>query len=374
MTNKLNVCLMFGGKSCEHDISIISGIQVYNALDHDKYNVIVMYITKDNKMLIGKNLNKLQTYQTNNFKTKEVNIANINNQTYLKTKHKKYLVDLFIPVFHGEGAEDGTIASLLDFYDATYITSNFLASSISQDKTVTKDILKKYYINSPRYLSFKETNKGEEIIKVINDKLIYPIIIKPSKLGSSIGIVVAKSKEETKQKITNAFLYGEQIIVEEVVKNKKEYNCACFKYNNHLYVSNIEEVLSSNEILTFEDKYLNDIKSDTNKQRIIPAKISEDLEEKIKEMTKNIYQILNHNGLIRIDYLYDSEKERLYFNEVNTIPGSFAFYLFDKDKLPFTLILDMLIKEALLNKQRKNKKIKVFESSVLNNKNKNLKK
>ena len=141
-----------------------------------------------------------------------------------------------------------------------------------------------------------------------------------------------------------------------------------------MYLSNIEEVLTNNDILTFDDKYLKDIKLEQNKQRIIPAQIDAELEQKIKETTKDIYQILNHQGIIRIDYIYDINKKRLFFNEVNTIPGSLAFYLFDKNKLPFDIIIDMLIKEAILNKQKEKKLIKSFSSNVLNSKSKILKK
>lgn len=373
--DKLSVCVMFGGRSTEHDISIISGLQVYNALNKDLYNVLVLYITKDNKMLIGSNLNKLNTYQTSKFKkTKEVNIVNINNKTYIKEKYKKHLVDVFVPVFHGAGTEDGVISSILEFYDATYITSNVLSSSLSQDKAFTKDILRKFNIQSKRYIRFKESDKIEDIVKTINESLLFPVIIKPINLGSSIGINVVNSKEELKTKVEESFKYDSHIIVEEVVKNKKEYNCACFKYNNHLYISNIEEVSTNNDILTFEDKYLSDIKTTNNKKRIVPATISEELTNKIKTTTKTIYQILNHSGIIRIDYLYDSVKNKLYFNEVNTIPGSYAFYLFDKDKLPFYKILDMLIKEAILTKKQQNKKIRSFSSNILSKNNQILKK
>lgn len=373
--DKLSVCVMFGGRSTEHDISIISGLQVYNALNKDLYNVLVLYITKDNKMLIGSNLNKLNTYQTSKFKkTKEVNIVNINNKTYIKEKYKKHLVDVFVPVFHGAGTEDGVISSILEFYDATYITSNVLSSSLSQDKAFTKDILRKFNIQSKRYIRFKESDKIEDIVKTINESLLFPVIIKPINLGSSIGINVVNNKEELKTKVEESFKYDSHIIVEEVVKNKKEYNCACFKYNNHLYISNIEEVSTNNDILTFEDKYLSDIKTTNNKKRIVPATISEELTNKIKTTTKTIYQILNHSGIIRIDYLYDSVKNKLYFNEVNTIPGSYAFYLFDKDKLPFDKILDMLIKEAILTKKQQNKKIRSFSSNILSKNNQILKK
>lgn len=366
---------MFGGRSVEHDISIISGIQVYNALNKDKYNVFVMYITKENKMLIGPKLSKIETYKKDQVKkkTKEVTIINYKEKTYLKTKRHKYLVDIFIPVLHGEGMEDGTFCAYLDFLGCTYPTSNHQSSALSQNKVFTKDILKKYYISSPRYISVNKTNDLSSAVELIKEKLLLPLIIKPTNLGSSIGIEIVSKKEELKAKLKEAFKFGSSVIVEEFIKDKLEYNCACFKYNNHLYLSNIEEVKSSKEILTFEDKYLNKLKEES-KARIISPKIDQDLETKIKETTKEIYQILNHQGIIRIDYIYDKTKNKLYFNEVNTIPGSFAFYLFDKEKLSFELILDMIIKESLLNKERQSKLVRTFTSSVLSKNNKILKK
>ena len=142
---KLNVCILFGGRSVEHDISIISGIQVINALNKDKYQIKIIYITKDNKMLMSNAFAKLETFKNGKElqKGKEVTLCNIKDKTYIKQKKRKYQIDVFIPVLHGKGTEDGTISALLDFYNATYITSNHTASSISQDKTYTKDILRK---------------------------------------------------------------------------------------------------------------------------------------------------------------------------------------------------------------------------------------
>lgn len=372
--SKLNVCVMFGGRSVEHDISIISGLQVYNALNKDKYDVTILYITKDNIMLTGKCLSDIKSYQNGTYykKTKEVRITNAFFKTYLTTKFRKKQIDCFIPVVHGKGTEDGTISSLLDFYNATYITSNKTSSSIAQDKVFTKDILKKYHISTPRYMAFKKGNITD-ITSIINQKLNYPIIIKPSKLGSSIGIYKVDKEEDTPTYLNEAFKFDDKVIVEEVIIDKIEYNCACFKYNNHIYTSNIEEVHTSNDFLTFDDKYLDNVKSNQNKRNINPL-IDDALKEHIKSTTKDIYQILDFEGIIRVDYLYDYSKHRLYFNEVNTIPGSFAFYLFDKEKLSFDIILDILIKEALLNKQRKNKQINVFQTNVLKNNNKILKK
>lgn len=373
---KLNVCVLFGGRSVEHDISIISAIQVINALNKSKYDIRTIYLTKDNKMLMSKAYNKLETFKNGKelIKGKEVTLCNIKEKAYIKQKRKKYLVDIFIPVVHGSGTEDGTISSFLDFYNATYITSNHVSSAISQNKTFTKDILRKKHIPTPRYISFTRNDSVDIIIKSVEQKLLYPVILKPNTLGSSIGVEIAYKKDELAYKLKDAFKYDDQIIIEEVVRNMREFNCACFKYNNKIYLSNVEEVSSANDILTFEDKYIDNVKTQNDKKRTIPACIHEELTNKIKDMTKEIYQILNHEGIVRIDYLYDNERKLLFFNEINTIPGSYAFYLFDQKALPFDIILDLVIKEALLKKQKDDKLIKKFSSNVLQNKNKILKK
>lgn len=368
--NKLNVCVIFGGKSTEHDISIISGIQVYNALDKSKYNAFVIYIDKENKAYMGKNLHLLKTYKKENIykHTKKVSLINEFDHVYIKQKRKKIKIDCFIPVVHGEGVEDGTLSAILDFVGATYITSNITSSSIAQDKIFTKDILRKYHIITPRYLWVKQGDSSNNICENIKTKLKFPLIIKPARLGSSIGIEVVNNEAELIDKINKAFMYSNRLIVEEKIENFKEYNCAAFIFKNKIYTSCIEEVLSSNPYLTFEDKYISGKAKQEEQNRIIPASIPKALEEKIKNLTKIIYQVLDFRGVIRIDFMYDVKKELLYFNEVNTIPGSFAYYLFDKCDISFDKMLDMLIKESILKSTKDQKLIKVFKSNLLNTK------
>ena len=158
-------------------------------------------------------------------------------------------------------------------------------------------------------------------------------------------------------------------VKDKLIDNINEYNCACFRYNNKLYISLVEEVKTNNDFLTFSDKYISENKKlKENESRIIPASISKELEDRIKEVTKDIYQILGFSGVIRIDYIYDKTKQKLFFNEVNTIPGSYAFYLYEKNNLSFDIMLDMLIKETIINKEKQKKLIKVFDSNILQNK------
>lgn len=368
--NKLNVCLMFGGQTVEHDVSIISCFQVLNALDKDKYNIELIYITKNNKMLQGKCLSDLNTFKKGTFKnTKEVTLKNISDVTYIIKGKKKVKVDVFIPVVHGCGVEDGTISAILDFYNATYITSSIYGSAVSQDKIYTKDILTKYGINTPKYIYFNKTEEQKAVL----DKLAFPLIIKPARLGSSIGIEKAKNIEELERSILNASKYTDRLIIEEAIDSYKELNIACFKYKDELYLSSIEEVKTTNEFLTFLDKYEENKKSE-NTNRIINVQLDKKIKTKIFDYTKLIYNILDLRGVIRIDYLYDTKNDIVYFNEVNTIPGSFAFYLYEQKKVTFNIMLDMLIKEAILNKAKESKQVKSFTSNILNRKTLKLKK
>lgn len=374
---KLSVCLLFGGKSVEHDISILSGLQVYHALDKTKYDVHIVYITKNNIMLMGKSLDNIDTYKNEKYlssKYKRVHIETIENKCYLVYKNAKTKIDIFIPIVHGEGTEDGTISAILEFYNATYINANLTSSAIAQDKIYTKNILEKYNIKTPKYIYIDTFTSLEENIKNIKEQMHFPLILKSARLGSSIGIEKVQEVDELKDKLTSLFMYSNRIIVEELLPNIKEYNCAAFKYNNNIYISNIEEVISNSDYLNFEEKYIKENKNKESSSRIIPAKILKILEDEIKALTLNIYKILDMNGVIRIDYIYDTKNNQLYFNEVNTIPGSLAFYLYQDKGIRFNILLDMLIKEALLSKINQSKYIKTFNSNVLNQKGKKISK
>lgn len=370
MNDLINIGIIIGGCSVESEISLISGSQAYLNLDDTKYNKIMFYLDKNNKLYIGKCLENIETFKTNNFTDlKEVALRNINNQVYyyLLTKPKKlYPVDIFIPVVHGYGVEDGTIAGYLDMYNATYTSSSLIPSSTVQDKALTKVLLDKYKIDNVEY----------QILLSSDDEVLLelPLIIKPAYLGSSIGISIVKTKEELDDAINNAFKYVNKVLVEKYISNYLEYNCAVIKDKEEYITSSIEEVLHTKDILSFSDKYENNNKMSDSTNRIVPANIPTQLKEKIENLSIYIYKIFNLAGVVRIDYIYDTEEEILYVNEINNIPGSLAFYLFEPLGITFTKLLDILIHSAILEKHKKNKLITSFKSNVLNNKGLKLKK
>lgn len=370
---RLKVGVIIGGRSVEHDISILSGLQVYHALDSKKYQKTLIYLTKENEMLIGSKLTKIETYQKNDFKNcQKIRLISMDNQVYYQAKRKKIMIDLFIPVVHGEGVEDGTLAAILDSLKATYVTSDLISSGVAQDKIFAKAILRNYNINVAKDVVISDKSTIEENFQSIIEKLKLPVIIKPARLGSSIGITKANNEEEIKKGLLEAMRYTNRIITEEIIGDKadlKEYNCAAFYADQKVYISAIEEVISEKDFLSFVDKYTKPLnKLDTSSNRIIPAVIDESLEQLINETTKKIYQILNMRGVVRIDYLYSEKENKLYFNEINAIPGSYAFYLFDKVKIDFTTLLDKLIKQALLETNQKQSKLHYFNSNVLEKK------
>lgn len=369
----LNIAVIIGGESVEHEISLISGLQTILNLDKKKYKVFPIYLTKDNEFIYLKNITP--DYFKNNYHlNKKTNcyFKRINKTTYLIHKLKKHKIDCLIPVVHGKGAEDGTIQALSNILKLPSTSNSILQSSISQHKAITKKLLKSYNI---RMLPYIELDKEQDIKKLnkINDTFNYPLIIKPTTLGSSIGIKTAHDKNELLEAIKSAKAYDNTVIIEEKLTNFTEYNIACFSYKGTLNLSQIEEVKSNSEFLTFDDKYLDGgLKETAKENRIIPANITESLQKEIHSFTKTIYKTLNATGIIRIDYLFDKETNKLYFNEINTIPGSLAFYLY-KD-YTFTQLLDLLIKDAMFRYNVNQNLITSFDTNILNVKDLHMKK
>lgn len=366
MNDLINVGIIIGGRSVECEISLISGLQAYLALDNTKYNKTILYLDKNNNLYVGDKLSDLSTYKEEVITgLTKVELINIDNQVYyynvLKPR-KKYPIDIFIPVVHGYGVEDGTISGFLDMYDAIYTSSDLIASATIQDKVLTKTLLDKYNINNVEY----EVINEETYLEDYKTNLKMPIIVKPSYLGSSIGVKVVNSLEELHVAIIESFNYTNRVLLEKALTNYSEYNCAVVKDHDIYITSCVEEVKHTKDILTFVEKYekdLNKLSDATN--RIIPALIDNNLESKIRNLSQDIYKLFNLSGVVRIDYLYDNIENKLYVNEINNIPGSLAFYLFEPLNITFTKLLDILIQNAIITFNKRRKKVTYFKSNIL---------
>lgn len=368
-----NICVIIGGQSVEHEISLISGLQTILNLNNSKYKVFPIYLSKNNEFIYLKNIT-IDYFKKGLQKNKKTNcyFKRINNNTYLITKYKKHIIDCIIPVVHGKGVEDGTIQALTKLLKVPSTSSDILSSSIAQNKVITKKLLKQHNIRMLPFVEINQENNQKKINKLLNIYQ-YPLIVKPTTLGSSIGIKIIENKEQLISEIKYSKQYDKSVIVEQKLTNFTEYNIACFKYKNELHLSQIEEVKSNNPYLTFDDKYLDGGLKETSKEnRVIPANITPALEEEILTATKTIYKTVGFTGVIRIDFLFDKDNNKLYFNEANTIPGSLAFYLF-KD-YSYTNLLDLLIENAIYEYHKEQTLITSFDTNILNLKDLHMKK
>lgn len=355
-----NIVLLFGGDSCERDISIISGVQAYENIDKNKYNVMPIYIYETKfYRIINMNIDEFISFDINRAKQVEFTRGGIKMKGIFGYKFEK--VDAVFLTTHGGNGENGAIQGFLDMFDIPYTSCGVLGSSVGMDKIATKKVMTSLGINTVKY-QIVERNKDIDYEK-IEKELGYPMIVKPSKLGSSIGIERVSTREALIHAIELALYYDDRILVEKALVDFDEYNCAAVKDGDRILIGEIEKPAVKNDMLGFNDKYLISGKMNGG-YRELPAKISEELKNDIESITLNAYNALYMKGSVRIDYLYS--EGILYLNEINTIPGSLAFYLFENKGIPYTKLIDIMIDTALYEKSQDKNLIKYYNSSVLN--------
>ena len=378
---KLRLGVIFGGESVEHEVSIISAIQAMKNLDEEKYEIIPIYIGKDREWYTGKLLKNIEIYSDIELLkkyTKNVVLTNRKNNFVLikKTGIKRIVdyVDLILPIVHGTNVEDGTLQGFLELIGIPYVGSNVYSSAIGQDKVFQKQILESSFIPVTKYIWFFDNDYKENEEEILNniEKLGYPVMVKPARLGSSVGISKAKNKEEVKESIIDAMKYDEKILIEKVVDNLIEVNCSVLGNYEYQEASELEEVMGVDEFLSYRDKYLGSNKTKGTKgmastNRILPARLDDKIANEIKETSKKVFKVLNSSGVIRIDYLIDKKTNKYYVNETNTIPGSLSFYLWEATKKPYKELLDDMINLAIRTYKRKKRKVFSFETNILSN-------
>ena len=381
----IKVGVIFGGDSVEHEVSIISALQAMENIDEEKYEVIPIYISKDRHFYTGIALKDMETFKYfDSMKkyVKEITMCRKGDEVVLQ-KVKGFFgrnvntIDVAFPIVHGKGVEDGSLAGYLETLGLPVVGPSVLGASLGQDKVVLKEVLKANNINTPNYVWFYDyeySMNKDEIIENI-EKLNYPVIVKPANLGSTIGIGVAHNKEELTKAIDEAIEYEKKIIVEQMIPNLQELNCAVcgnYEYNETSFIA---EMKMKHELLTFEDKYLGGSKGKGMKSKMpssmstsefeIPAKISEEMTNKIYEISKKVFRALNLKGVCRIDYLVNKETNEIYVNEPNTIPGSLAFYLYKPKGKDYKTLTDELIKSAIKDYKNEMRKTSSFTSNIL---------
>ena len=386
---KISVAVFFGGKSTEHEISCISANQAIHALDNEKYDVLPVYISKDNEFYIGEKLFDLSNYADfiNNPEASLEKVAIYKDGNLVKVKplkgmfKKELNIDVAFPVVHGTNVEDGTLAGFLQMLDLPYTSCDPLGASLGQDKAAMKDIFKAESIPMVDYFVVHNSDFEDNYNTYFNKakKLGFPLIAKPANLGSSIGIEVIKSQKEFKEKVSECLKYDFKVIVEQMIENLKEVNISVLGTNDSIKLSAIEEV--TNGFLDFDKKYQpgsgskkagakvagskTASKGMASTVRKVPAQLTKIQKKTIEETAAKAFRVLNSYGCVRIDFMIDRKTGKVYCNEINTIPGSLAFYLWKEVGVDFTSECDQLIQNALYRYARRSKKTYSFDTNIL---------
>lgn len=325
------VLLLFGGNSTEHLISCRSAKCILEHIDKKKYIVDAVGITKENDWYLFDH--DYEHLENGTWESVSKNRP-IMNPIFLIHQY-----DVIFPITHGNNGEDGKLQGFLDLFQIPYVGCKTLASALGMDKGVIKELAT--YHNIPQ-VPFIKVTKDTEIEK-IEEKLSYPMIVKPSNGGSSIGIKKANNKKELEEAISYALSFDEHIVVEKFIV-AKELECGVLEHNG-IHVSKVGEIKPANEFYDYEAKYENQ-----ESKVEIPATISEKVKKQIQEFAKKVFQMIHGNGYARVDFFYDEEHEQVYFNEINTIPGfnTISMYpmLFEKEGISYEQLLTILIEEA----------------------------
>lgn len=391
---KIRLGVFFGGKSVEHEISIISAIQAIESMDKDKYDIFPIYITKENIMYAGENIGNIDSYKDipellkNSKKIILVkNGDHVDLVTYPAKKFRKNIyahIDVAFPIVHGTNVEDGTIQGMLKMLDIPYVGCDLTSSAIGMDKYIMKTVLKENGIpvleaitcHNKQYIEDKNT-----IMAQIEETFQYPVIIKPINLGSSVGIKIARNRVALEEALEYAFTFSSKVLVERAVVNIKEINVSVLGDYEEARASVCERPINKDEILSYEDKYLSGgskkYDADTNQEkanagmasldREIPAKISEEMKLKIENLAIKTFKVLNCNGVSRIDLIIDEDIGEVFVNEINTIPGSLSFYLWEPAGIKYKELLDEMINLAFKRKREEEEITFSFDTNILQN-------
>ena len=398
---RIKLGVFFGGKSVEHEISVITMIQALEGIDEEKYEIVPIYIAKDGVMYTGDDLLDLEQYKDldvllkRSYKVtlvndgKKVNV--IRYPAPLIGKRVMNTIDVAFPIVHGTNVEDGTIAGYLNMLGLPYVGPDILASSIGMDKILMKRVLRDAGVPVVDFVAFysMEYIKDEDkILKEVEEKLSYPVIVKPGNLGSSVGIRKAKTKVELEEAIEFAMEFADRVIVEKAVVKLKEINCSVLGNVVDTAASECEEPFFSDEILSYADKYMGGSKSSKGgkfgavkggkiggsksgeramaaSKKKLPADITKEQKDEIQRLAKETFKVLGCAGVSRVDFLIDEETGEIFVNEINTIPGALSYYLWEATGKSVTEEMEDLINIAIKREADREKLTFSYDQNIL---------
>ena len=380
---KTNIAVLFGCRSVEHEVSIISAVQAMRAINREKYDVTPIYVTKSGEMYTGNALFEIENYRNLHELLKQsdpVVLARKKGGVYmvyensgLFNKKKDVKIDLAFPVVHGTNCEDGTVAGYLEYLGLPYIGCDILSAAVGMDKAVFKDVLKSAGLPVLDCVTFRTREymlDKQKITAELEEKVGFPLIIKPINLGSSVGITKVNDKESLDAAITLAASFTDRILAERAVTDLREINCSVIGDADSCEASVCEEPFMNDEILSYEDKYMSNSKGGASKGmaslgRKIPADLTEEKANEIKKLACDIFKAIGASGVVRIDFLIDTKTDKVYANEINTIPGSLAFYLWEPTGLKYTDMIDKLVELAFTRQRNRENLTYTIDTNIL---------
>jgi D-alanine-D-alanine ligase len=379
---KTNIGVFFGGRSTEHEISVISASQAMAAIDRAKYDVTPVYITKQGKWYTGEALLDVANYRDVPAmleKCTEVYMrtayGDYNLYSTAKSLFKKDVpvvatLDVVIPVLHGSNGEDGTFQGILETVGIPYAGCDVLSSANGMDKITMKLILQQSGIPVVDFVWFTDKQwfkDRDKLVALVEEKLGYPVIIKPANLGSSVGISRANDRQALIDKVAEAENYSSRIIVEHLVENLHEINCSVLGDCDDYRASVLEEPIKTGEILSYQDKYMGGSKGARGMQaskKRIPAELPEQMTRDIQHWACETFRVLSCHGVSRVDVIVDGDDNKIYVNEINTIPGSLSYYLWEATGLSFASLMEELVKLAFKRSRDKARKTVSYDANI----------
>ncbi len=377
---KTTIGVFFGGRSVEHEISILTALQAMYAIDASRYNVIPIYISKEGRWYSGEPLMSVSNYKDMTALKSHCEEVYMNPEygDYNLYRRKKPLfgshivatLDVAIPALHGTNGEDGVFQGLLETIGIPFAGCDTLSAAIGMDKIVMKMVLEHSDIPVVDYVWFTDkqwATTRDKWVEKIENKIGYPVIVKPANLGSSVGIARADNRQELITKVEEASRYSTRLIVEDLVENLKEINCSVLGDCDDYTTSVCEEPIKSGKILSYEDKYMGGSKGESGMQaseKRIPADLSDEQTQRVRFLAGETFRVLSCHGVARVDVMIDDNTGAIYVNEINAIPGSFSFYLWEATGVPFDELMDKLVSLALKRKREQANKTVSYSQNI----------
>lgn len=363
-----NLVVFFGGKSPEREISVITGLLTLNSVNGERFNVLPVYVNGDGIFYSGELLKNISFYKSPEFsKLYKVVFLPGERKIILAKKRKRIIVDVYCAIncMHGRGGEDGSLVGLLRLCSIPFVSPDMYASALAIDKDFTKITLAAMQIESAPYLRVKRQSffeRNEAYIKFIERKIGFPLIIKPARLGSSIGIKKVDDKTQLFEGLCEAFNYDDKVICEKYLVGSRDLNCAVYSLGEQIFVSEIEEAAKKEDILSFTDKY-GGVEKAVGNERMRPTDLTKEQIDLIKTTSKRLYRELDFTSIIRFDFLLSEGK--VYLNEINAVPGSMAYYFFCDKISEFSELIDKLVEDAISRKRMEDNYKTFYNSDLL---------